>query len=114
MAQWPFSMWGLDVIGTIEPKASKGHRFILVDIDYFTKWVEVVSYKSVTNQAVVKFIRKVCLSVSSQGYRISVRMSIEANPFSFVYGFEAVLPIEVKVSSLRVIQELELEEAKWA
>jgi len=31
-----------------------------------------------------------------------------------VYGFEAVLPIEVKVSSLGVIQEVELDEAKWA
>ena len=34
---WPFSMWGIDVIGAIEPKASNGHRFILVAIDYFTK-----------------------------------------------------------------------------
>ncbi|XP_038680943.1 uncharacterized protein LOC119981873 [Tripterygium wilfordii] len=30
-APWPFSMWGIDVIGPIEPKASNGHRFILVD-----------------------------------------------------------------------------------
>ena len=57
-APWPFSMWGMDVIGPIEPKASNGHRFILVAIDYFTKWVEAASYKSVTKQAVVKFIRK--------------------------------------------------------
>ena len=27
---WPFSMWGIDVIKAIEPKASNGHRFILV------------------------------------------------------------------------------------
>ncbi|KAH1262154.1 Ribonuclease HI [Glycine max] len=43
-APWPFSMWGIDVIGAIEPKASNGHRFILVAIDYFTKWVEAASY----------------------------------------------------------------------
>ena len=47
-APWPFSMWGLDVIGPIEPKASNDHRFILVAIDYFTNWVEAASYKSVT------------------------------------------------------------------
>jgi len=23
---WPFAMWGIDVIGAIEPKASNGHR----------------------------------------------------------------------------------------
>ena len=34
-APWPFSMWGIDVIGPINPKASNsnGHRFILVAID---------------------------------------------------------------------------------
>ncbi|RDY01727.1 Pol polyprotein, partial [Mucuna pruriens] len=34
------------------------HRFILVAIDYFTKWVEVASYPSVTKNVVVKFINK--------------------------------------------------------
>ncbi|GAU49442.1 hypothetical protein TSUD_407340 [Trifolium subterraneum] len=46
---WPFSMWGIDMIGQIEPKASNGHRFILVAIDYFTKWVEAASYANVTH-----------------------------------------------------------------
>ncbi|RDY06354.1 Pol polyprotein, partial [Mucuna pruriens] len=57
-APWPFSMWGIDVIGPIEPKASNGHRFILMAIDYFTKWVEAVSYSSVTCSTVVRFIKK--------------------------------------------------------
>ncbi|XP_058727667.1 uncharacterized protein LOC131599276 [Vicia villosa] len=54
---WPFSMWGIDMIGMIEPKASNGHRFILVAIDYFTKWVEAASYANVTRQVVVRFIK---------------------------------------------------------
>ena len=45
---WPFSMWGIDMIGMIEPKASNGHRFILVAIEYFTKWFEAASYANVT------------------------------------------------------------------
>jgi len=57
-APWPFSMWGIDVIGAVEPKASNGHRFILVAIDYFTKWVEAASYSSVTRSMVVRFIKK--------------------------------------------------------
>ncbi|PKH79324.1 hypothetical protein CRG98_050017 [Punica granatum] len=36
-APWPFSMWGIDVIGHINSKASNGHLFILVAINYFTK-----------------------------------------------------------------------------
>jgi len=57
-APWPFPMWGIDVIGTIEPKASNRHCFILVAIDCFTKWVEVASYANVTRKMVVKFIKK--------------------------------------------------------
>ena len=55
---WPFSMWGIDVIGPINPKASNGHRFILVAIDYFSKWIEAASYLAVTARNVVKFIRR--------------------------------------------------------
>src|SRR3954470_15950016 len=54
----PFAMWGIDMIGRIEPQASNGHRFILVAIDYFTKWVEAASYKNVTKQVVTRFIKK--------------------------------------------------------
>ena len=57
-APWPFSMWGIDVIGAIKPRASNGHHFILVAIGYFTKWVEAASYASVTRKVVVKFIKK--------------------------------------------------------
>jgi hypothetical protein len=45
-------MWGIDVIGPINPKASNGHRFILVVIDYFTKWVEACSCDSEGGQAI--------------------------------------------------------------
>ena len=55
---WPFSMWGIDMIGPITPKASNGHRFILVAIDYFTKWVEASSYASVTKGVVVRFLKR--------------------------------------------------------
>ena len=41
---WLFSVWGIDVIGKILLKFSSGHKFILVAIDYFTKWVEATSY----------------------------------------------------------------------
>ncbi|KAE8725121.1 Cullin-associated and neddylation dissociated [Hibiscus syriacus] len=57
-APWPFSMWGIDVIGAITPKASNGHCFILVAIDYFTKWVEAASYANIKRSTVCKFIKK--------------------------------------------------------
>ena len=49
--------WGMDVIGPIDPLAFNGHRFVLVAIDYFTKWVESSSYKSGTKKVVADFDR---------------------------------------------------------
>ena len=54
---WPFSVWGIDIIGKISPKSSSGHEFILVAIDYFTKWVEATSYARLTSSRVATFIR---------------------------------------------------------
>ena len=58
VSSWPFSMWGMDMIGPITSKASNGHHFIFVVIDYFTKWVEAASYASVTKAVVARFIKK--------------------------------------------------------
>ncbi|KAA3475394.1 RNA-directed DNA polymerase (Reverse transcriptase), Ribonuclease H [Gossypium australe] len=46
-------------------------------------------------------------------YRTSVRTSTRATPISFVYGMEAILPIEVEIPSLWVLSELKLDEAEW-
>ena len=54
---WSFSVWGIDIIRKISPKSSSGHEYILVAIDYFTKWVEATSYARLTVARVAKFIR---------------------------------------------------------
>ncbi|XP_019260090.1 PREDICTED: uncharacterized protein LOC109238112 [Nicotiana attenuata] len=46
----------MDVIGPNEPKASNGHKFILVSIDYFTKWVKAISFNAITKKVVVDFV----------------------------------------------------------
>ena len=53
------------------------------------------------------------LPFALHGYLKSVRTSTGATPFSFVYGMEVVLPIEVEIPSLRVIMETKLSEAEW-
>jgi hypothetical protein len=55
---WPFRGCGLDFIGQIHPLSSKGHRFMLVAMDYFTKWTEVVPLKNMTYKEVIEFIMK--------------------------------------------------------
>jgi len=42
---WSFRGWAIDIIGQIYPPSSKGHKFILVATNYFTKWVEAIPLK---------------------------------------------------------------------
>ena len=44
------------MIGRIDPKASNGHEYILVVIDYFTKWVEATSYSILKAKHVARFL----------------------------------------------------------
>ena len=45
------------MIGRIASKASNGHKYILVAIDYFTKWVEMASYSILKAKHVAQFIK---------------------------------------------------------
>ena len=55
---WPFRGWGIDLIGQIFPPSSKGQKFILVVMDYFTKWVEAIPLKMVTSKNMVDFVKE--------------------------------------------------------
>jgi hypothetical protein len=53
---WSFRGWALDFVGQINPASYKGHRFVLVATDYFTKWTEAVPLKNITHREVIHFI----------------------------------------------------------
>jgi hypothetical protein len=53
---WIFSVLGIDIIGRITPKVSNGHEYILVAIDYFTKWVENALYSALKAKHMTRFI----------------------------------------------------------
>jgi hypothetical protein len=54
----PFRGWGRDLIGQINPPSSKGHKFVLLAADYFTKWVEAIPLKKVTSENMVVFVKE--------------------------------------------------------
>ncbi|XP_049397428.1 uncharacterized protein LOC125861615 [Solanum stenotomum] len=175
----------MDVSGPIEPPASNGHRFILVAIDYFTKWVEASTYKAMTKKVVADFVcnnivcrfgipesiitdsaanlnndlmketcerfkiahqnstvywpqmngavealnknikkilRKIVdshrqwhekLPYALLGYHTTIRTSTGATSYMLVYGSEAVIPTEMEIPFLRIIQEVGLDYAEW-
>jgi hypothetical protein len=37
----PFTKWGIDYT-TFNPPSERGHRYIIIAVDYFTKWVEAM------------------------------------------------------------------------
>jgi len=58
----PFTQWGLDFIGTINPKSIKGHIYILTTTYYFTKWKEAVVLKKDDFEELIKFLKDNILS----------------------------------------------------
>ncbi|WJX68619.1 hypothetical protein P8452_52970 [Trifolium repens] len=54
---WPFRGWAINFIGEIKSASSKNQRYILVGIDYFTKWIEVIPLPNVDQEAVISFIQ---------------------------------------------------------
>ena len=57
MAPWPFAQWGLDIFGPF-PLGTRQMKFLVVGIDYFTKWVEAKPLASITQQNVKNFVWK--------------------------------------------------------
>ncbi|XP_073017901.1 uncharacterized protein [Primulina eburnea] len=56
-ASCPFDQWGLDIVGSF-PVARAQKKFLLVGIDYFSKWVEAEPLAKITEGEVLKFLWK--------------------------------------------------------
>ncbi|XP_069155643.1 uncharacterized protein [Solanum lycopersicum] len=136
---WPFVAWGMDVIGPIKSSAANGHRFILVSIDYFTKWVEAASYKFGVPESIITdnganlnshLMKEICkqfkiIHRKSTAYRPQMNRAVESTNKNIkkilrkmidkqrVCGTEAVVPVEVEIPSLRIIQEAKLSNVTW-
>ncbi|KAK4841852.1 hypothetical protein QYF36_011535 [Acer negundo] len=103
-APWPFMKWGMNIVGKL-PAAPGGVVYMLVLTDYFTKWVETGAYQQIRD------IEKRLEAEKSEwaeklpeilwSYRTTPRRSTRETPFSLVYGSEAVIPIETRLSTAR-------------
>ena len=54
---WPFAQWGIDIMGPL-PQGKRQMKFLLVAIDYFTKWVKVEALATITETKVHNFVWK--------------------------------------------------------
>nr|GEW20934.1 BURP domain protein RD22-like [Tanacetum cinerariifolium] len=54
-APWPFYKWGIDIAGPF-PKGLGKVKFLIVAMDYFTKWIEAKAVATITGNQVKKFV----------------------------------------------------------
>ena len=55
MTPWPFYQWAMDILGPL-PEAPGKVKYVIVAIDYFTKWMEAKPLAKTTGKEVKKFI----------------------------------------------------------
>ena len=80
LTDFPFSKWGLEFIGPINPSSPAGHIFILTATNYFTKWDEVVPFRHVQDEHVFYFLESNIFSL----FGLPLEIIIDNGP-TFIY-----------------------------
>jgi len=57
ISPWPFAKWGIDILGSF-PLGRGQTKFMIVVVDYFTKWIEAKALTKITAQQVQTFVWK--------------------------------------------------------
>ncbi|XP_071727661.1 uncharacterized protein [Rutidosis leptorrhynchoides] len=54
-AAWPFCKWGIDIVGPF-PRGVGNVKFLVVAINYFTKWVKAKPLSTITGRKILTFV----------------------------------------------------------
>ncbi|GFY90877.1 hypothetical protein Acr_07g0010730 [Actinidia rufa] len=107
---WPFAQWGIDILGPL-PQAPLQRKFLIVAIDYFTKWIaqplakitEKNTRDFVWKHLVCRFgVPKVIISDNAKQFDNDSRIPTSETPYSMVFGTESVIPVEIGMPSFRI------------
>jgi hypothetical protein len=66
---WPLQRWGLDLLGPL-PLAQGNLKYVVVAVEYFSKWIEAKPLATITSAIVHKFFGKI-LFIASTCRRLS-------------------------------------------
>lgn len=73
VASYPWEFAGVDFVGPL-PRSTRGNEYILVFVDYFTKWVEICPVREATaDVAARKFVSEVFARHGAPKYLVSDR-----------------------------------------
>ncbi|GJS16486.1 reverse transcriptase domain-containing protein [Tanacetum coccineum] len=129
-APWPFYKWGIDIAGPF-PEGPGKVKFLIVAMDYFTKWIEAKAVATITgnqcfasvkhpqaNGLVERANRNLGEGIKARlgegnknwveelphvlwAHRTMIKSSHGDTPFSLTYGTEAVIPAEIEMPTYR-------------
>jgi hypothetical protein len=51
---WPLQWWDIDIVGKLTP-AQGNYTFIVMAVEYFTKWMEAKPLTNVSSTSIKKF-----------------------------------------------------------
>ncbi|GJT64590.1 reverse transcriptase domain-containing protein [Tanacetum coccineum] len=107
------------------PVAAGGLKFLIVAIDYFTKWIEVKAVAIITGNQTNGLVERANRSLGEGikarldrhkgrwveelshvlwAHRTTIKVSTGDTPFSLVYGTEAVIPAEIGMPTIRTAE----------
>ncbi|XP_074337090.1 uncharacterized protein LOC141674268 [Apium graveolens] len=81
----PFVVWGIDIMGPF-PRAKGDLRYVLVAIDYMTKWAEAKAMRTINQQDCIKFMDSIVMR-----FGIPVVLVSDNGPLFVGSDFEAYL-----------------------
>ncbi|GAU50709.1 hypothetical protein TSUD_301140 [Trifolium subterraneum] len=57
ISPWPFAWWGMDILGPF-PTATRQVKYLIVAVDYFTKWIEAEPLAKIGPSHILRFFKR--------------------------------------------------------
>ncbi|GAU25741.1 hypothetical protein TSUD_216720 [Trifolium subterraneum] len=57
ISPWPFAWWGMDILGPF-PTAARQAKYLIVVVDYFTKWIEAKPLAKIGASHILRFFKR--------------------------------------------------------
>ncbi|GAU49243.1 hypothetical protein TSUD_382750 [Trifolium subterraneum] len=57
ISPWPFAWWGMDILGHF-PTAARQVKYLIVAVDYFTKWIEAEPLAKISTSNILRFFKR--------------------------------------------------------